>query len=71
MYGKADEIDEISNFHNMVHFAQGFDGDAPQGFDGDALFLVCFFIGLIHHNNIIWKAQASSKTYNIVRWRWI
>jgi hypothetical protein len=32
---KADEIDEISNFHNLVHFR--------QKFGGDAIFLIRFF----------------------------
>jgi hypothetical protein len=33
MYGKGDEIDETSNFHNQVNFTQKF---------GNALFLACF-----------------------------
>jgi hypothetical protein len=48
MYCKAVEFDEISYFHNLVHFT--------QRFVGDALFIKCFFIGLIHHNNI-WKLK--------------
>jgi hypothetical protein len=37
MYCKADEIYEISNFHNLVHFTQIFN---------------LFFTGLIHNNNM-------------------
>jgi hypothetical protein len=32
---KTDEIDEVSNFHNLV--------DLTQKFGGDALFLIRFF----------------------------
>jgi hypothetical protein len=43
-------IEEISNFHNLVH--------STKKIGSDALLLICFFIGLIHYNNNIWKAQV-------------